>query len=101
MLTFPVRVGAHYNTAFALVLALDWADANETGLAGLMRSRAADHYGGDRACPGWEPGGDDFLSPALVEALLMRRGLPERGFQAWFAALLPDPAVGSPARRVT
>ena len=100
-LTYPVRVGAHYNTAFALVLALDWADANDTLLGGLIRARAADYYGGDRACPGWEPGGDDFLSPALVEALLMRRALPERAFQAWFAGFLPDLAVGSPASLFT
>jgi len=96
-LTYPVRVGAHYNTAFALILALDWADANDTLLGGLIRSRAQDYYGGDRACPGWEPGGDDFLSPALVEALLMRRALPERAFQPWFGAFLPDLAHGRPA----
>jgi hypothetical protein len=100
-LTYPVRVGAHYNSAFFMVLALDWADANDTGLAGLIRARAADYYGGDRACPAWEPGGDDFLSPALVEALLMRRALPERAFQAWFAAFLPDLASGRPASLFT
>ena len=95
-LTYPVRVGAHYNTAFALILALDWADANDTSLGGLIRARAADYYGGDRACPGWEPGGDDFLSPALVEALLMRRALPERAFRPWFGAFLPALADGCP-----
>jgi len=100
-LTYPVRVGAHYNSAFAMVLALDWADADDTGLAGLIRSRAADYYGGDRSCPAWEPGGDDFLSPALVEALLMRRALPDRAFQPWFAAFLPDLADGRPASLFT
>ncbi|HMG47682.1 MAG TPA: DUF2891 domain-containing protein [Allosphingosinicella sp.] len=96
-LTYPIRTGTHYNSAFAIVLALGWADANDTGLAGLIRARAADYYGGDRACPGWEPGGDDFLSPALTEALLMRRALPERAFAPWFAAFLPDLAAGMPA----
>jgi hypothetical protein len=100
-LTYPVRAGTHYNTAFAMVLARDWADANDTGLAGLIRARAADYYGGDRSCPGWEPGGDDFLSPALVEALLMRRALPERAFRAWFDSFLPDLAAGSPASLFT
>ena len=95
-LTYPVRTGTHYNTAFALVLALDWADANDTLLGGLIRARAADYYGGDRACPGWEPGGDDFLSPALVEALLMRRALPDRAFAPWLAAFLPALAEGWP-----
>ena len=99
-LTYPIRTGTHYNSAFAMILALDWADANDTGLAGLIRARAADYYGGDRACPGWEPGGDDFLSPALTEALLMRRALPERAFRPWFDAFLPDLAAGEPAQPV-
>jgi hypothetical protein len=76
-LTYPIRVGTHYNTAFALILALEWADENHGDLAALIRTRAADYYGGDRDCPGWEPGGDEFLSSALVEALLMRRVLDE------------------------
>jgi hypothetical protein len=95
-LTYPIRTGTHFNTAFAILLALGWADRNDTGLAGLVRARAGDYYGGDRNCPGWEPGGDDFLSSALVEALLMRRALPERVFRAWFDAFLPDLAAGIP-----
>jgi hypothetical protein len=96
-LTYPIRTGTHYNSAFAMILALRWADANDTALAGLIRARAADYYGGDRNCPAWEPGGDDFLSPALTEALLMRRALPERAFAPWFAAFLPELAAGLPA----
>jgi hypothetical protein len=95
-LTYPVRTGTHFNSAFALILALDWADANDTGLAGLIRAWAQDHYGGDRACPAWEPGGDDFLSPSLTEALLMRRALPAAAFRAWFAGFLPRLAEGIP-----
>ena len=26
-LTYPIRVGTHFNTAFALILALEWAEA--------------------------------------------------------------------------
>jgi hypothetical protein len=96
-LTYPVRAGTHFNSAFAMTLALDWADSNDTGLAGLIRARAQDYYLGDRACQGWEPGGDDFLSPALAEALLMRRALPEQAFAPWFDAFLPDLAAGRPA----
>ncbi|HEY5713642.1 MAG TPA: DUF2891 domain-containing protein [Allosphingosinicella sp.] len=95
-LTYPVRTGTHFNTAFALILALDWADAGDSGLGALIRARAMDYYGGDRACPAWEPGGDDFLSPALTEALLMRRTLPETAFAAWFAGFLPDLAARIP-----
>jgi hypothetical protein len=100
-LTYPIRTGTHYNGAFAMILALDWADANDTGLAGLIRARALDYYGNDRNCPAWEPGGDDFLSPALTEALLMRRALPERAFRPWFDAFLPELAAARPASLFT
>ena len=100
-LTYPIRTGTHFNTAFAMILALDWADANDDALACLIRARAVDYYGGDRACPAWEPGGDDFLSPALTEALLMRRALAAEAFAPWFAAFLPDLANGAPASLFT
>jgi len=100
-LTYPIRTGTHYNTAFATILALDWADANDTGLAGLIGARAQDYYGADRDCPAWEPGGDDFLSSALTEALLMRRALPKRAFEPWFDAFLPRLAEGAPASLFT
>jgi hypothetical protein len=100
-LTYPIRTGTHFNTAFAMILALDWADANEPGLAGLIRARAQDYYAADRDCPAWEPGGDDFLSSALSEALLMRRALPERAFRPWFDAFLPRLAEGAPASLFT
>ena len=95
-LTYPVRTGTHFNTAFALVLALDWAKANDEGLAGRLRERARSYYAMDAACQGWEPGGDDFLSPALIEALCMRRALDESQFRGWFARFLPDLAKGEP-----
>jgi hypothetical protein len=95
-LTYPVRTGTHFNTAFALILALDWAEANDEALAALIRARAEAYHSGDRNCPAWEPGGDDFLSPALGEALLMRRVLPAGAFRAWFDAFLPDLAAGEP-----
>jgi hypothetical protein len=61
-LTYPIRTGTHGNTAFALILALDWAGANDAALADLIRARAVHYFGEDRECPGWEPAGDDFLS---------------------------------------
>ncbi len=95
-LTYPIRTGTHFNTAFALVLALEWAERHDEGLAALIRSRAADYYGGDRACPGWEPGGDDFLTSALAEALCMKRVLAPAEFRDWFDGFLPDLAAGEP-----
>ena len=95
-LTYPIRVGTHFNTAFAMILAFDWAEANHDGLAALIRGRASDYYSGDRNCPAWEPGGDEFLSSALTEALCMRRTLGEAEFRHWLAGFLPEIAVGIP-----
>ncbi|MEA3064013.1 MAG: hypothetical protein QOJ27_448 [Sphingomonadales bacterium] len=95
-LTYAIRTGTHFNTAFALILALEWAEANDVALAGLIRERAAGWFGGDRRYHGWEPGGDEFLSGGLTEALLMHRLLPEADFRAWFDAFLPDMAAGEP-----
>ena len=100
-LTYPIRVGAHYNTSFALILALDWAEQNRPELAALIRARGSDYYAGDRDCPGWEPGGDEFLSPALTEALLMRRTMDADVFAAWLGAFLPRLAEGEPASLFT
>ena len=100
--TYPVRAGVHSNTAFALTLALDYADLRgDAGLADLMRSRAVAWYGDDAGCQAWEPSGDDFLSPALIEATCMRRALPEPAFSDWFARFLPDLAAGRPTSLFT
>ncbi|HEX6959627.1 MAG TPA: DUF2891 domain-containing protein [Ferrovibrio sp.] len=97
-LAYPIRVGTHFNTAFALILA--WRYARLCGQAALARA-IADYarraFGSDRDYPAhYEPGGDDFLSGALCEALLMAELLPEAEFAAWFAGFLPQP-VFAPA----
>ncbi len=89
-LTYPIRVGTHFNTAFALVLALEWAEQFDPSLAERdPRSGRSRSSRDDRDCQAWEPGGDEFLSPALIEALCMARVLPPDEFAAWFAAFLP------------
>ncbi|HYI40512.1 MAG TPA: DUF2891 domain-containing protein [Allosphingosinicella sp.] len=95
-LTYPIRVGTHFNTAFAMILALEWAEANDAPLAALVRERAPAWYGQDRGCQAWEPGGDEFLSSALTEALCMRRTLGDDRFRSWFRGFLPDLAAGEP-----
>jgi hypothetical protein len=95
-LTYPIRVGTHFNTAFATILAFEWAEANAPSLAALIRERARSWYGRDRGCQAWEPGGDEFLSPALTEALCMRRTQGDEPFRSWFADFLPDLAAGEP-----
>ena len=97
--TYPVRSGAHYNTAFALRLAADYAHATgDEALMNLLGATAERWYGRDSDCPAWgEPSGDDFLSPALIEAECMRRLLAARPFQTWFAGFLPRLPEGLPA----
>jgi hypothetical protein len=96
--TYPVRVGTHYNTAFALRLAADYADNVGDGpLLDMLRATALRWFGTDTACPAWgEPSGDDFLSPALIEAECMRRLLPATDFARWFGAFLPHIAAKQP-----
>jgi Protein of unknown function (DUF2891) len=88
-LTYPIRVGTHFNSAFAMILAYEWAQANDRMLADLIWRRAQDWFGGDRDCQAWEPGGDEFLSSALTEALLMRRVLRGPQFAVWLRGFLP------------
>jgi hypothetical protein len=95
--SYPLRVGTHTNTAFAIALALDYADAHDAALAGLLRDKARAWYAADAGCQAWEPGGDEFLSPALMEAECMRRVLPAAEFAAWFDRFLPGLAAGEPA----
>ena len=100
-LTYPLRVGTHFNTAFALTLAHDWAREHDPALGQLIEQRARDWFANDRGCQAWEPGGDEFLSPALGEALLMSRVLSAPAFRNWFDAFLPDLARGEPATLFT
>jgi len=89
-LTYPIRAGTHFNSAFALTLAHEYAiQFNDDELAQLIRARALDWFGTDLDCQAWEPGGDDFLSPALMEAACMRRILGHEEFLGWFARFLP------------
>jgi len=100
--TYPVRAGVHSNTAFALVLALDYANtAGDTALAELAQAKARNWYGNDRDSQTWEPSGDDFLSAALVEAALMCAALPKAEFARWFAVFLPRAAEGEPTTLFT
>lgn len=96
VLTYPIRVGTHFNTAFALILSLEWADRFDELLADLIRNRAVHWFGADRDCQAWEPGGDEFLSSALTEALCIARTHPQE-FTAWFGHFLPGVAGRQPA----
>jgi hypothetical protein len=88
---YPIRGGAHGNTAFASVLALDYARvAGDTALEFEIRKAARRWYGSDRGAPiAYEPSLDDFLSPSLTEALLMSKLLEAGEFQRWLQDFAP------------
>ncbi len=89
---YPVRAGTHGNTAFACILALDYARTNgDLGLEMEIRKAARRWYGSDRDAPlVYEPSADDFLSPSLIEALLMKEIMDSAEFGSWLLRFLPD-----------
>jgi DUF2891 family protein len=88
---YPIRTGVHPNTAFGLAFALDYARAvGNKKLESLIIERSRTYFGRDVNYPaGWEPGGEDFFSPALMEADLMRRVMSKPEFASWFHRFLP------------
>jgi hypothetical protein len=95
--SYPIRVGTHFNTAFAVALALEYADeVGDDALGSLLRTTATTWYANDVDCQAWEPSGDDFLSSALMEAECMRRVLPGTEWSAWFDRFLPRVAQREP-----
>ena len=89
-LTYPITVGTHFNTAFALTLAHEWAMYRAPDLLLAIEKWAESRFGGERDYRGWEPGGDEFLSPALSVALLMTRIRSRDDFTHWFEGFLLD-----------
>jgi hypothetical protein len=87
----PIRIGEHNQTAFGFGLILDWArTAGDHETATLLTGRIRDLYLKDKNCPmAYEPSGEDFLSPCLAEADLLRRVLPPDAFATWLTAFLP------------
>jgi hypothetical protein len=96
--TYPIRSGVHSSTAFALVLALDYASAvGDLAFAEVLEAKARDWHLKDANANPFEPSQSDFLSPTLMQAALMRAVLGESAFRKWFAAFLPRAKDGEPA----
>ena len=91
-LSNPIRIGEHDQTAFALGLMLDYArGSRDQKFAALVESKAQQFYLNDKDCPlAYEPSGEDFLSPCIAEADLMRRVVPGRDFALWLGKFLPQ-----------
>jgi hypothetical protein len=91
-LSHPIRTGEHSQTAFALGLARDWGVvAGDKAFVALVDDTARAHHMGDRGWPlRFEPSGQDFLSPGLAAADLMRRVLPRDEYASWLLRALPE-----------
>jgi len=96
--TYPIRVGTHFNSAFAITLAMEYAEvSSDAVLRKTLATKARAWFRNDADCQAWEPGGDDFLSSALMEAECMRRVLGPSAFSGWLDRFLPRLAVREPA----
>jgi hypothetical protein len=96
--TYPTRAGTHGNSAFANVLAMQYARSHgDQALESLLISKARKWFGSDVNCQAWEPSQNDFLSPALIEAMCMSRLLARGRFRQWFANFLPAMVDRQPA----
>ncbi|RKQ68873.1 DUF2891 family protein [Litorimonas taeanensis] len=97
-LAYPVRLGTHNQSAFAFGLMWDWAEtAKDDDMLALLKERSLAFHQSDVNCPlAYEPSGEDFLSPCLMEADLMRRVLSQDAFSKWLSDFMPSiPVDGS------
>ncbi|HZW13863.1 MAG TPA: DUF2891 domain-containing protein [Noviherbaspirillum sp.] len=88
---YPIRTGTHANSAFGLLFALDFAEAvQHFALRKLIVEKANGWFGRDRRYPAaYEPGGEDFLSPGLMEAVLMMRTVDSCSYADWWQVFCP------------
>lgn len=91
-LAYPIRVGEHSQTAFAFGLILDWSQiAQNKTMQNKLSKKINAFYFKDVNCPlNYEPSGQDFLSPCLAEADLMRRIMPATKYALWLDKFLPN-----------
>ena len=96
-LNYPIRTGEHSQTAFAFGLMLDWSRvAKNQKFELLLTSKIKNYYQKDFACPlSYEPSGQDFLSPCLAEADLMRRVLTPAKYSTWLSDFFPNLKKGT------
>lgn len=99
--TYPVRVGMHGNSAFGLARSVPWArylaKQGDNRLSTAITQTAFRWYREDRDYPAhYEPGGSDFLSPALTEVDLMSLILDRDEFLTWLGKFLPGLSDGYP-----
>lgn len=91
-LDWPVRCGFHPESAFALALMLDYArETGDRDFERILLEKSRAFYLKDKSYPtAYEPSGNDFFSPGLNVADLMRRVLSAEEFRDWLSAYFPD-----------
>ncbi|MGZ4816796.1 MAG: DUF2891 domain-containing protein, partial [Terriglobales bacterium] len=89
-LTNTIRIGEHNQTAFSFGLLLDAArSTGDKQFEALLVKKTREFYEHDRNCPlNYEPSGEDFLSPCIAEADVMRRVLPSAEFARWLSGFM-------------
>jgi hypothetical protein len=90
-LKFPYRAGDESNTAFAMLLALDYANSSgDEALRAAIQSNAVRLFGNRKDCPArLEPASGDTVSSCLSEAALMSRAMATTDFARWLNEFLP------------
>lgn len=91
-LTNPIRIGEHNQTAFSFGLLIDAArGSGDRQFEALLVKKTREFYAGDKNCPlNYEPSGEDFLSPCIAEADVMRRVMTPQEFSRWLTMFLPQ-----------
>ncbi|MGH6672039.1 MAG: DUF2891 domain-containing protein [Xanthobacteraceae bacterium] len=96
-LPYPIRAGTHHNSAFAGVLAIEYAEVcGDASLLALVRDKVVTFFAADANCRPFEPSGNDFHSSVLIEMECMRRALDRPAFLAWLDRFLPELAARQP-----
>lgn len=91
-LAYPIRLGTHNQSAFAFGLMLDYArTVGDAELEQMLAEKSLAFHRDDVNCPlAYEPSGEDFLSPCLMEADLLRRLMPADEYAEWLQRFMPQ-----------
>lgn len=97
-LDYPIRVGTHFNSAFGLYFAHEFAShIKDDELIEIINNRAKKWFLNDSNMQTLEPCGDEFLSPVLMEALLLSKVLNKNEFIDFFSKYLPHLHLKQPS----
>ena len=96
-LPYPIRAGTHPNTAFVAALAIEYAQVvGDAELQNAVCARMQVFFDSDADSRAFEPSGNEFHSPILIEVECMRRVLEQAEFLAWLDRFLPHLAQRDP-----